>query len=182
MKKLLLCALLISTVSFGQNFDNIEIGKPTSEVVKALTKKGFKFAVKNNNTQLYTGRLSNNELVTVYITSTPKSSIVWRMIVETDTEKFNIAKLYYDSYADNFTSLFGKPSYNVKEFIDPYKDGDGKELEAFQNYKANWVANWDLLDFGQDLTIKISNNQGYFAFVRVFENLDATAKDRDEKE
>jgi hypothetical protein len=180
MRKLLLGALLLlSTLSFSQTIDGITLGKPFTQVVSILTSKGFKPTEPSSPTiKSYLGRLSNGDDVKIMIVITPKSKLVWKLIISKDVYSWRQAKSTFDTYKEKLVNKYGPTTKDYTFFSEPYYDGDGYELQAIEMDKCTWFSYWET----PNITIQIKSFKYNAASIWIsYENNEASEVNTKEK-
>jgi len=138
MKKLLLGLLMmLSMISQAQIINGIEIGRLGKDVNFNLTQKGFKKINQDSLHEEYVGIL-DGKIVRLSTTMTPKSKIVWKMIIEVDVNyTWDDSKKSYFIYKEFFNQRYYN-ALSFEFFISPYYDGDGHEIQALILERCNY--------------------------------------------
>lgn len=144
-KLILVLLILFSNLLFGQTIDGITLGKTEKEVISKLISKGFKLINTPTKTnKRYKGKLSNEDDVEISILSTPKTKLVWKLIIETYAYNWPNAKATFDNYKAKLVNKYGDSlSNNYHYFSTPYFEGDGYEMQALYKDKCTWYSSWD---------------------------------------
>jgi hypothetical protein len=144
MKKIIVILLLINAKSYSQEFNGINLSKSYSSVISELKQKGFRFSKKEQNYNIFLGKLKYDN-VKVFLD--PKGEKVKSLTVFIDEKNtwediendfFYYRKLLIDKY--------GEPFVDKREFNYPYKLGDGFELLALKTKDCNYVSYFDIND------------------------------------
>ena len=144
MKKILvlLFLLMISSICYCQQFDGVSISGSQSSVVTAFRAKGYVIKRYFENCVSMTGKLAG-ENIEIYITNTPVSKKVFKIVVYFDTEDtWGELKYSYIKYYQLLSNKYGSPNDKYSFFQDPYYDGDGYEMTAVQLKKCVYAAYW----------------------------------------
>jgi len=141
MMTLMMC--LATTVSFGQTFNGIELGKNLVQTQLELKNKGFVLLKNSGNVYQYSGKVGSDN-VEVYIVCTPKTKTIWKLQVEIDKSySWFSAKNSFDKYYGILSEKYGQSKDDYKFFSSPYYDGDGYELQALYVDKCFWTSAWN---------------------------------------
>jgi hypothetical protein len=121
IKLILVFVLFLTNLSFGQTVDGITLGKTEKEVISKLTSKGFKLIDIPTKTQKrYKGRLSNGDDVELTIVSTPKTKLVWKLMITTYAYSWSSAKSAFDNYKSKLVNKYGDSTTDHHFFTTPY--------------------------------------------------------------
>ena len=179
-KLILVFLLLLSNLSFGQTIDGITLGKTEKEVISKLISKGFKLINTPTKTQkIYKGKLSNEDDVEITIVSTPKTKLVWKLVITAYAYSWTSAKSTFENYKDKLINKYGNsPSNNYHYFSTPYFEGDGYEMQALYKDKCTWYSSWD----SPTISIEIKSFKYNVADIRIsYENEKASEINNTEK-
>lgn len=142
-KLILVLLILFSNLLFGQTIDGITLGKTEKEVISKLISKGFKLINTPTKTnKRYKGKLSNEDDVEICILSTPKTKLVWKLIIETYAYNWPSAKATFDNYKAKLVNKYGDSTINNNYFTTPYNEGDGYEMLALYKGNCTWSSSW----------------------------------------
>ena len=140
---LIFVALLLNTLTYGQTIDGITLGKTEKEVISKLISKGFKLINTPTKTQkIYKGKLSNGDDVKINILSTPKTKLVWKLIITTYAYSWPSAKSTFDNYKAKLVNKYGDSTTDNHYFTTPYYEGDGYEMLALYKDNCTWSSSW----------------------------------------
>ena len=171
MKKiaLLFVAMLMSTTFFAQDhfgFKGVAIDGNIEEFVSQMAKEGFKIDKKANNIVTMTGEFTKKN-VTLQILSTPQTNTVWKVsVIFEEGVTWSSLKSSYTEYQELFTKKYGKPQSHVETFSEPYREGDGNELQALRNRKCTYSTIYELktgtinIELDKAEVLKISYEDG----------------------
>ena len=178
-KLILVFLLLLSNLSFGQTIDGITLGKTEKEVISKLTSKGFKLINAVSKTQKkYKGKLSNEDDVEITIVSTPKTKLVWKLVITKYAYSWSSAKSTFNNYKAKLVNKYGDSTLDYHYFSTPYFEGDGYEMQALLNDKCTWSSSWD----SPVIRIEINSYKYDVATIRIhYENPEASKIDDIEK-
>lgn len=143
MKKLLLAiAILATSLSYGQTFNDVYIGGSLEKVVSNFRSKGYLVSKYLDVGVLMKGKLGYED-VELYILVTPKSKQVFKAVAYlTKKDSWTSLKSQYNRYKEALTNKYGEPDSNLESFDSPYYEGDGYEIVAFANDKASYNSIW----------------------------------------
>lgn len=167
MKKLItfifIVALIITKSNiYGQEFLGIKIDGKLSEVVAKFKLKGFKVTSSDNFNPTLVGKagVSNVEVI---ILSTPITKTVYKIAVYLPKQNEWVSiKSEYEDYLKTLIAKYGTPTNSFNFFSDPYKEGEGDEMNAIAMEKCFYSAFWG------NLSISISQ---YNQVCIIYENL-----------
>jgi hypothetical protein len=143
IKLILVFVIFLSNLSFGQTVDGITLGKTEKEVTSKLISKGFKLIdVVSKTTKRYKGKLSNGDDVIINILSTPKTKLVWKLIIKTYAYSWPSAKSTFDNYKAKLVNKYGDSTIDNHYFTTPYFEGDGYEMLALYKDNCTWSSSW----------------------------------------
>lgn len=169
MKKAIIIALLlcISTLSFSQQFDGINISGDFTSALNKFKAKGYVVVKGEGNRYILSGSI-NSLPVEILILGTPKTRQFAKVTVwlpkKTNWESL---KSNYQDWLELLTTKYGKPSSSYNFFKTPYYEGDGYELTAVSSEKCVYAAYW--IDILQNMTLAISISE-YQQVEIVYEN------------
>lgn len=154
MKKIVIVLIVIifSPIGidlFSQNnrhltFKNIPITGKLPDFVNLMEKEGFNLLNTKNNTAVMEGRFVN-QTCEIYVIATPKSNIVWKVVVYLpENNNWISIKTNYNDFKDQFRKKYGSSFKHYEFFIKPYYEGDGYEMQAIRNEKCRYLSIWDL--------------------------------------
>lgn len=152
MKKILflLIGFIIALPSFAQEsqhleFKGIPLDGKLSDFVSKLSKEGFTFKeYARDYVAVMEGNFAGNN-ATIYILSTQKSKIVWKVAVNYDKkESWSSLKSDYYNMKELFTKKYGDTNKHYEFFSKPYYEGDGYELQALRKEKCHYISFYDL--------------------------------------
>jgi hypothetical protein len=149
MKKLalLFAAMLMSTTFFAQDhfsFRGVSLDGNLEEFISLMAKEGFKVDKKTDNIATMTGEFTKKN-VTLQILSTPQTNTVWKVsVIFEEGVTWSSLKSSYLEYQELFSRKYGKPQSHVETFAEPFREGDGNELQALRNRKCNYSTIYEL--------------------------------------
>jgi hypothetical protein len=139
---LITCALSFHAVA-AQEFMGIEVKGKLSDVTAKLKEKGFKIVNSDDAVTVFSGKVAGSELI-VAAGVTPISKQVWKIMVQLpEKTTWSGLKEQFNEYYSILRDKYGEPTDIYTEFMKPYYDGDGYEMTAIRNDKANYFARWD---------------------------------------
>ncbi len=149
MKKFILSLIVAfaSCIAFAQSeshleFKNIPITGKRATFVQKLKEQGF---IKINEFVLQ-GSFAGYSNCTIILNSTPKTDIVYQVIVSfpSKTTWIDLELQYYElktAYTEKYSSPF-----SIEYFNSPYKKGDGYEFFALKNSYARYSSSFTITD------------------------------------
>ena len=143
MKKYIVIALLMfSAVSFGQSFDGVPISGDLATAISKFKQKGYTFSKYVDNGAILKGKVAG-ENVEVFVFTTPKSKVVFKMSVYFDEQtSWYGLKGQYERLASVLKNKYGEPDNTYSSFSNPYYEGDGYEMSAVALDKCNYASVW----------------------------------------
>jgi len=145
MKNLFVFVLIMFSfilTTFSQTFNGIQIGESLTKTQNDLKNKGFVFVEQNGVMYHYIGKIDNKN-ITIFIVSTPKSNIVWKLQAFVDEAYTWVgAKISFDKYCTMLNRDYGNFNDNYRFFCDPYYEWDGHEMQALRVEKCFWYTDW----------------------------------------
>lgn len=138
MKKIILIVLIFFNFNASsQTYDGIELGKSLIYTQKIIYNKGYKFEYSLDSNITCYSKYVNNKKIDLIIVFTPKSKLVWKIVVAIDyINNWKQLKETYVKYTTALSSVYGNNIENEVVFKFPYQEGDGNELEALYLEKA----------------------------------------------
>lgn len=139
MKKLLLtiCTSLFCVLSYAQTehftFKGLPIDGKEQEFIKELEQQGFERVRYVDKAVLSGSFIGRDSYIMVY--STPITHTVWKIMVlfERTYDTWREIKSTYDQLVDLYIQKYGSPALEIKNFTDPWKEGDGHEWLALKS-------------------------------------------------
>jgi len=170
MKKLLfvLFTVLISTTTFSQSFNGIEIGGKLSDFVSRMKQKGYSYVEQTENGAVMKGTLSG-EIVEFWISVTAKTKVIWKLsIYFPENNSWYSINSDYQKMKNTLTEKYGTPDKTFEFFRNPYTEGDGYEMTAVKVEKAFYSSYWVKKDSNYAISLTITK----FAQLRIsYENV-----------
>ena len=148
MKKLAFLFLIIPVFCFGQNkkamnhFWDIPWGVSIEQAEAIFTERGFS-SIQEEGT-LITQATYEGEEAAIILLFNKANRFYCGNVVYTSSETTAIPK--YDNYRKVLFRRYGMPDMAVEYFSDPYKKGDGKEIEAISSENAFYFTEWQFTD------------------------------------
>lgn len=149
----IVCTSILCMAQIGaehMKFKKVPINGSLITFIQKMKTKGFVMYGKNDaqTLALMNGKFAE-ENVTISIFSSKKSRTVYSVHVNLkETTAWAALKAQFDSFKEMLTTKYGEPSESYEEFEYPYKDGNGLELNALKNKKANFSAIYDVGEIG----------------------------------
>ena len=139
MKKVLLVTLLFMSAftTNAQDFLGIKPSGNKDYTINQFKAKGFKINTLGEHSVLMEG-VSNGKDIEIVIGYTPKTKLVHTFTVYMPKQNtFDGIKSDYAFYVNVIRSKYGEPTTETAEFLHPYEEGDGYELNAIELEKTN---------------------------------------------
>ena len=119
-----------------------------------LEEVGYIFAYDAEH-QICMKRQFNDHEVSLFILPTPLSKLVDLVMLKANVNDWEEAKQLYKEFIKILADKYGQPSEVCEEFEEPYKEGDGYELDALNMNMAHYYSNFYLPE-GR-ISVEISN-------------------------
>ncbi|MBO5707559.1 MAG: hypothetical protein J6S05_11325 [Bacteroidaceae bacterium] len=155
MKKLLLFLFMSAIVTFNLlaqeqsshlKFKNIPITGTMQSVVSQLKTAGYKVNSQSPDFTLMDGSFANLNCE-IAIRATPKSNIVYSIAVFfTESTSWYSLKSDYLEFKKLLKEKYQVSPRTTEEFIEPYYEGDGYELQATTKSKCYYYSIFDVKD------------------------------------
>ena len=141
------CALtlFILTVAILAKAQHLEFkGLPMCGSVSSFAQKlevqGYKIVYNKGFNYALSGQFTGKD-VNVLLLGSVKTGEIWKVAVMFDKSiTWSDILNDYSSYVDLYTKKYGFPSDHFEFFEEPYRKGDGFELQALRNGKCNYVS------------------------------------------
>lgn len=166
MKKLalLLFAVLIGTASCTQKqehakFQGVSINGHIDDFVAKLEQLGYEEQARSEETNgvLMTGKFTDKD-VHLFIYHTPESKTVWSVwtCFERVANWDDLKASYFECKAEYVKNTEWKEITYQEDFLEPYEEGDGNEMQAVREKKSNYWTHLNGSNGG--ISIAISTN------------------------
>ena len=145
MKKayLFLILVVLSVISFGQEFIGIKVEGKLNEVVEKFKQKGLKVTASSIPNIVAMKGIVANKKIELNIVCTPKTKNVWKFAVYLPKQtNWSNLKLEYEEYLELLSKKYGEPETKYNFFSAPYEEGDNNELIAVSLEKCVFSAFW----------------------------------------
>lgn len=134
-------------------FLDVEVAGDLHAFVEQMRCKGFAFVSRDEKTLVMQGKyMGSPSTLTVYFT--PVSHTVYSVsVMLAPVADWRALQSQYQFYRRVMVQRHGEPGEEFSFFSFPYKEGDGKEMEAVNQDKCNYTAyffqpNGDIIDVG----------------------------------
>jgi hypothetical protein len=180
-----LSAQSVAPVTGVPQFMGIPIEGDAMVFINKLKTKGFKVkkydAIVTTMTGVFLGNVTND----VLIVHTPKSKIVWKVVVFMQEKiGWSSLKSEYLTLLSKLNNKYGEPSTSYFSFMSPYEEGDGYEMNAVTLEKTNIVAWWNLTyqDGAESGTIMLEMTQWKQNKISWENSVNAALKEKEQAE
>lgn len=169
---------LLPFYSFSQDNQTLEFkGIPiqgTLEIFsKQLENKGFEKQYEAETGAILTGKFIGED-VTLAIICSPRTKSVWKVTVLFPEKKsWASLKSQYNDINDLYKQKYTY-DINYEFFSDPYYEGDGYEISAFKNEKANWIT-----FYKEGIMVQIDDNARVAISYENSENAETARRERE---
>lgn len=138
-------------------FKGIAINGPKDSVADAIEKMGFTFVDGGDDGALFNGKFAGIDNCQILVSSSPHTKQTYGISIFTP-ENLNwwSVKAEYDRIKSMLGKKYGRPSDCTEFFHDPYEEGDGYELTAFNTGNAIYVTRYST-PVG-DISVMITQN------------------------
>lgn len=164
-------------------FKGIPLDGSTTEFMNKLRTKGLKISETKDIGGIMKGDFAGYSDCTIYVYGTRKTKKVFCAIVAFPSEN-SWSSLYYQysSLKSSYTKKYGEP-LSIEEFITPYYEGDGYELQALKKDKCTYSSKFTT-EAG-DILISITyheNSDGYDVSVGYIDNINRELNEAEQQE
>jgi hypothetical protein len=137
--------LILPLLSNAQvEFNGIRVGESLEITKKNLVEKGFTQKLTQGNLISWEGQI-NARPCKIYTVSTPKSKLVWKLLVIPETHtSWSSTKAAVNKYVEILSKKYGAPSNQYFYFKTPYEEGDGHEMLALKTDNLVCMYSWDI--------------------------------------
>jgi len=148
MKRIVLLLLIIPAFCFAQNkkalshFWDIPWGTSIEKAEGIFTERGFT-SFRDGETLITQARYEGEEAIILLIFNRVNRFCSGNVIY-TGSESGSLEK--YDNYRKVLFRRYGMPDSAVEYFAEPYRKGDGKEIEAIKSENAFYFTEWQFQD------------------------------------
>jgi len=144
-------------------FKGIEINGNVNTFGKLLEKDGFKLISSKGNRLDYSGDFASYANCEIIILGSNKTSTIWKVVVFfPDKSTWSETKSLYKELKEQFSFKYGIGE-SFEFFKDPYKEGDGYELQAISLDKGNYSTFWKV-QHGSLMVSISSSGQVYISY------------------
>lgn len=144
MKKVLFVLMMfVAPFCWGQQFDGVSISGSPASMINAYKAKGYYFVKTLNPTCNIMKGMFMGDLVELYINSTPKTNVVYKLTVFFPKENswMNL-KRFFNKVFGILNNKYGQYDSLYDYFDKPYYEGDGYEISAITLEKCHYSAFW----------------------------------------
>ena len=139
----MLLLILLTIMSFSQEFIGIKVDGKINDVVEKFKGKGLKVTNTSTPNVISMEGIVGNRNLELNIVCTPTSKTVWKFAVYLPKQTlWPSLKSEYEEYLDVLTRKYGEPKLKYDFFSSPYKEGDGYEMTAVELEKCTYSAFW----------------------------------------
>ena len=148
MKRIMFLLLIVPAICFAQNkkalthFWDIPWGTSMEQAEAIFTARGFT-STREGQSLITQAKYEGEEAVIMLIFN--KSNRLYSgNVIYTGSEKSSIPK--YENYRKVLFRRYGMPDTALEYFAQPYKKGDGREIEAISTENAFYFTEWNFQD------------------------------------
>lgn len=141
---------LVFTSTYAQEaeahlkFKGIAITGRIENVVEKLKAEGYKLSSQSDDYAIMTGNFANSAC-SFFISATPQSKQVYTVIVVYDeANSWSTLKSDYLNLKKLLTQKYQVTPRSSENFVSPYYEGDGYELQATKNSKCFYYSIYDV--------------------------------------
>lgn len=101
------------------------------------------------------------EQVDLYVFFSSQDHVISSIMVafENDSDLWTLLSVQYGLIKMKVEARYGKPTFSDEKFVEPYKEGDGYELMAFESKNASWLNLYDIEGGTVSLSILTDNGK-----------------------
>ena len=166
------------TSSTHLSFKGHSISGNVKDFSKALQQEGF--TTLNGENDILKGKFDGRD-VTLALITTPRTETMCGVLVEFAT--FRTWKSMTEQFAkleNDLSKKYGNPTGKLRDFISPYEEGDGYEMDAVYRGKCNYATYFEMEIGTIAITITKSPQDGNAAILLAY--YDSKGKALQEKE
>ncbi|MCF0174619.1 MAG: hypothetical protein HUJ95_04680 [Bacteroidales bacterium] len=146
------------------SFKNIPIDGNITDFVAKLKEQGFTVKENFKNSVILNGPFAGYDDCTIFVLFSTSSETVWKVSATLPHRSSWLSTLsMYQDFKEEYIKKYGVPSNSYEFFLDPYKLGDGYELQAIKLEKGYYSTYW-YLDLGI-ISIKIKALSNYTGWI-----------------
>jgi len=146
-----------SSFSPQYRFAGIPWGASTELVTRSLQNLGLSlFRTDSLGEMIFHGKIIYRDAL---VMASMIDGRLERIVVSFASAPGRALPLYGDVRRD-LVSKYGMPTATSQEFVQPYREGDGHEDEAFKTGKAHFAATWHPSPDGESLSLVIDERPG----------------------
>ena len=148
MKKIMFVLLILPVFCFAQNkralshFWDIPWGTSIERAEAIFTERGF--TCFRDGESLMTQAKYEGEEALIMLIFNRANRLYSGNVIYTGSEKGSIPK--YENYRKVLFRRYGMPDTAVEYFAEPFRKGDGKEIEAISSENAFYYTEWQFQD------------------------------------
>jgi len=148
MKKIVFLLLIIPAFCFAQNkkalnhFWDIPWGTSIEKAEAIFTERGLA-TLKEDECLITKAKYEGEEAIIMLIFNKTKR-LCSGNVIYSGSEKVSIPK--YENYRKVLFRRYGMPDTALEYFAEPYKKGDGREIEAITTENAFYLTEWQFQD------------------------------------
>lgn len=149
----ILCCFNLNCQTKPDNFTfkDIPITGSLENMITRLKRQGYSLESQTNSTALLSGIFANEDCgICVYTTKKTKTVYSILVVFEEETSWYSL-KSAYKKFKNQLTQKYKIAPDVTEEFVDPYYEGDGYEMQALRNRKCFY---WSHFNFDNG-TIKL---------------------------
>jgi hypothetical protein len=178
-----ICLSLVTLFSAqAQVFNGVKIDGNVQTVINQFKEKGFILNTPTgalDNIKTMKGMLSG-QLVELVIISTPKTKLAAKIVVYLpELKSWNSLISSYNKYLELLTQKYGNPSQTIENWIKPYYEGDGYEIQALENEKAIYRTFWNRIN-NLNILLEISKYKEIHIAYENDKNMDLAMAEKNE--
>ena len=148
MKRIMFVLLIIPAFCFAQNkkalshFWDIPWGTSIEQAESIFTSRGFT-SVREGESLITQAKYEGEEAI-IMLLFNKANRFYSGNVIYSGSENISIPK--YENYRKVLFRRYGMPDTALEYFAEPYKKGDGKEIEAISTENAFYFTEWQFLD------------------------------------
>lgn len=124
-------------------FKGIEIAGDIDEVVSQLTILGYNLINSDKTSACLEGTFAGEAYCKIWVWASEfiNDEVYSIAVALPEAYSWDVLRYEYETFKEKLTKKYGAP-FSTEKFYDPYFEGDGYELSAFEKHKALYTSNF----------------------------------------
>lgn len=147
MKRLLLLLVcwtcLFANAQERMKFKGISMGDNITEFVGKLEQQGYQTIINLKSMVVMRGEFAGEEEADIIIQSSGENTVNKVAVMLSLSDSWSLIKSEYLEFKQILIDKYGLPGIVDETFLNPYYEGDGYEIQAFNKDKATYATSFD---------------------------------------